>query len=129
MCIRDRNNETTTTTDSQGTLLTAAALNNGAWGAQGSNGGQVTFAAYGTALTGDVIVDDSSTLDMKLLSDTATAPVPSSLTGAINAVQSTSTKVSLTLDAASTWVVTADSHLTALTESDGDTKYSNIRCV
>jgi hypothetical protein len=119
-------NDTQYAGDSQGTLLTAAALNSGTWGAAGSNGGNVTLTAYGTALTGDVIVDANSTVSLTLNEDAATTPVPSSLTGAINAANSGSTKVSLTLDATSTWVVTADSFLTALTNADSTN--SNITC-
>jgi hypothetical protein len=116
-------NDTSTTTNNSGTLLTAAALNSGTWGAAGSNGGNVTFTAYGVALTGDVIVDSISTAALTLNADgSGTA---SSLTGAINKANTGKT-VNLTLDATSTWVVTGTSYLTTLT--DADTSYSNITC-
>ncbi len=105
-------NDTATATDSNGTLLTAAAL--GTWGTAGSNGGNVTFTAYGETLAGDVVVDANSTAALTLNADTATPAVPSTLTGAINAANSGSKTVSLTLDSASTWTVTATSWLTAL---------------
>jgi hypothetical protein len=105
-------NNTSTTTDSSGTLLTAAALS--AWGTTGSNGGNVTFTAYGEALTGDVIVDQYSTAALTLKEDSATTPVPSTLTGAINNAKSVGT-ASLTLDPASSWTVTNTSYLTSLT--------------
>lgn len=107
-------NKTPTATDSQGTLLTAAALNSGTWGTAGSNGGNVTFTAYGETLTGDVIVYVNSAVALTLKADTATPAVPSTLTGAINHANSGSKTVSLTLDSASTWIVTATSYLTAL---------------
>jgi hypothetical protein len=116
-------NDTSTTTDNYGTLLTAAALNSGTWGAAGSNGGNVTFTAHGVTLTGDVIVDAISTAALTLNADgLGTA---SSLTGAINNANTAKT-VSLTLDATSTWVVTGTSYLTTL--SDDDTSYGNITC-
>jgi hypothetical protein len=117
-------NDTPTSSDSQGTLLTAAALNSGTWGASGSNGGSVTFTAKGETLTGDVIVDANSTAALTLNQDSA--KVASKLTGAINNANSGSTTVSLTLDAASSWVVTGDSYLTKLT--DANASYGNISC-
>jgi hypothetical protein len=85
-----------------------------AWGTTGSNGGNVTFTAYGEALTGDVIVDQYSTAALTLKEDSATTPVPSTLTGAINNAKSVGT-ASLTLDPASSWTVTNTSYLTSLT--------------
>jgi hypothetical protein len=105
-------NNTSTTTDSQGTLLTAAALNSGTWGAAGSNGGNVTFTAQGETLTGDVIVDQYSTAALSILKDGS--GTGSTLAGAINAANSGSTSVGLTLDSASTWTVTGTSYLTTL---------------
>jgi len=117
-------NDTPTSSDSQGTLLTAAALYDGTWGASGSNGGNVTFTAKGETLTGDVIVDANSTAALTLNQDSA--KVASKLTGAINNANSGSTTVSLTLDAASSWVVTNDSYLTTL--NNADSTNSNITC-
>jgi len=116
-------NKTSTTTDSYGTLLTAEALNPGTWGTAGSDGGNVTFTAYGETLIGDVIVDDISTAAVVLKVDSS--GTASSLTGAINSADTGKT-VSLTLDATSKWVVTGTSYLTTLT--DADTTYSNITC-
>jgi hypothetical protein len=116
-------NDTSTTSDSYGTLLTAAALNPGTWGTSGADGGNVTFTAKGVTLTGDVIVDDISTASLKLSVDSS--GTISSLTGAINNADSGKT-VSLTLDAKSSWVVTGTSYLTSLT--DADSSYSNITC-
>jgi len=102
-------NDTSTTTDSQGTLLTAAAL--GPFGTSGSNGGNVTFTAQGETLTGDVIVDASSGAALSILQDGS--GTPSTLPGAINHNNQGKT-VSLTLDPVSTWTVTGDSYLTTL---------------
>ena len=92
-------NNTPYSGNANGTLLTAAALNSGT---TGSNGGSVLFNAYGETLVGDVIVDSISTVNLSLAEDGAS--VPSMLTGAINAANSGGT-VSLSLDAASVWVV------------------------
>jgi len=110
-------------TGSNGTLLTAAALNSGT---ADHNGGTVTFDAFGETLTGDILVDSISSATISLAADTATVPVPTTLTGAINSANSGGT-VGLTLDATSTWVVTGDSYLTTL--NDAVSNYSNITCL
>ncbi len=123
-----------TVNNSCGTLLLSS------WNDQWSNSNQygyATFLVYGTALTGDVIVGDGcldSTCATRDTSSTAAITLNadqagngSSLTGAINPTDTGQT-ASLTLDPASYWRVTGTSYLTNLTESDGDTKYSNITC-
>ena len=97
--------------------------------------GYATFKAYGTTLTGNIIVGDtclssacstrdtSSTAAIYLYEDSSSTG--SSLTGAINTADTGKT-VSLTLDSASKWAVTGTSYLTTLT--DADTTYSNITC-
>jgi hypothetical protein len=108
-----------TITNNVATLLTAEALNSGTWGTSGSNGGLVTFTADGTTLTGNVIVDDISTLALSLTNS-------SSLTGAINTAN-TGKNVALTLDSTSTWNVTAKSYLTKLSgETISGTTITNI---
>jgi hypothetical protein len=111
---------TSTGANREGILLTAEALDSGQWGTAGANGGNVTFAAKGTALTGGVIVDGISSAALFLVEDDA--GTGSSLTGAINSANTGKT-VSLTLDQGSTWTVTGSSYLTALTGLDlsGDT--------
>ena len=106
-------NNTATLTNRDGTLLTAGALPGA--GATGSNGGQVSFSAQGTALTGDVIVDGLSTAAMSILADGS--GTGSSLTGAINPAD-TARAVTLTLDPASDWFVTTTSYLTSLAGLD-----------
>jgi hypothetical protein len=94
-------------TNNVGTLLTAEALNSGTWGTAGSNGGKVTFTASGTALTGNVIVDDISTAAVSLTD-------ASTLSGEVNNA-ATGETVSLALDSTSNWTVTGTSYLTTLT--------------
>jgi hypothetical protein len=97
--------------------------------------GYATFKAYGTTLTGNIIVGDTclssacgtrdttSTAALYLYKDTA--GTGSTLTGAINNADTGKT-VSLTMDTASKWIVTGTSYLTALT--DANTSYGNITC-
>jgi hypothetical protein len=114
-------NTTPTDANANGTLLTAAALNSGT---TGSNGGVANFNAIGEALTGDIIVDAISTVNLSLAADTATPAVPSTLTGTINGANVSGATVNLTLDATSTWVVTGNSYLTTLNNAGS----GNITC-
>ncbi|MGH9604665.1 MAG: Ig-like domain repeat protein [Terracidiphilus sp.] len=102
---------TATAANPYGTLLTAQALNAGAWGTAGTNGGNVVFTAQGTALTGDVIVGSASTAALSILEDSS--GTGSTLTGAIDSAN-TAKSVTLTLDPASLWVVTGTSYVTNL---------------
>ena len=90
-----------------GVLVKAAS---GDWGTSGSNGGSVFLTANGQTLTGDLVADDLSSLTLSLTSS-------SLLAGAINANHSAK-EADLTLDSMSTWSVTADSYLSALTLSN-----------
>jgi hypothetical protein len=76
----------------------------------------------GSVRIGDVVVDSVSTADITLASSDNAI---STLTGAIN-TENTGSSVSLTMDAASQWVVTGASYLTSLTNSDSSN--SNITC-
>jgi cyclophilin family peptidyl-prolyl cis-trans isomerase len=91
-----------------GTPMSAAA---GKWGTSGSNGGTAILAADDQSLTGDVVADEISSVILTLTKG-------SSLVGAINA-DDMANEARLTLDATSTWNVTADSYLTSLTLSGG----------
>jgi hypothetical protein len=100
-----------------GTLVRAAA---GDWGSPGSNGGTVFLEANGQALSGDLVADNLSSITIKLTGG-------SSLLGAIDA-DATAQTAYLELDPSSTWTVTADSHLTCLTDPDGisGTQITNV---
>jgi hypothetical protein len=91
-----------TVNNSSGTLLKAAA---GSWGTSGSNEGIIKFTADGVSLTGSMICDAISSI-------TATFKNSSSLTGAIDSA-------ALSLDATSSWTVTATSYLTTFSDPDG----------
>ncbi len=90
----------------EGSLLIVSA---GRWGKDGSNGGNCTFNTKDQTLEGSILVDAISSLKLTLSS--------SQFTGSIE----NSGNVSLTLDAGSTWTLTADSYVTSF---DGDA--SNI---
>ena len=85
-----------------GILVDAAT---GDWGTSGSNGGTVLLTADDEALTGDLVADDVSSIAATLQNGTT-------LTGAIDTA-------ALTLDATSSWIVTANSALTSLTDPSG----------
>jgi hypothetical protein len=111
-------NDTPITPGGNGTLLEAEAFNNS------TVPSNVTFTAKGETLTGDVIVDAVSTAALTLNEDTS--KTGSKLTGAINNAGSAGT-VSLALDSASSWTVTATSNLANLTDpSISGTAVSNI---
>ncbi|HVO43032.1 MAG TPA: hypothetical protein VMT34_10430 [Aggregatilineales bacterium] len=92
---------------SSGILVKVAS--NDRWGTQGSNGGTVVFTANKQTLTGNLVADSASSI-------TATFQNGSSLTGSIN-TDNTAKAANLTLDASSTWTVTADSYLASLSDA------------
>ncbi len=85
------------------------------WGTPGSNGGNLTFTAKNQTLTGDIVCDEISVVSLGLFQ-------ASSLTGAIDTANSGTVSLSLSSDA--TWEVTADSHISSLT--DDDASFNNI---
>ena len=83
-----------------GTLLIVSA---GRWGKDGKNGGDCTLNAKAQTLTGDIQVDAISSLTLNLTEG-------SSFTGAVTGEG----KISVTLDASSTWTLTGDSYVASL---------------
>lgn len=86
-----------------GVLLKAAADR---WGTSGSNGGHAIVKASAQKLAGDVVVDAISTVTITLRGGSAWI-------GALDEAGSAKS-ASLTLDATSSWTVTANSHVGAL---------------
>ena len=88
------------------------------WGTPGQNGGQVKFTAREEVLSGNITVDSISSLDLYLLDS-------SSYTGAISVkeneeeTEKTEEPVSVSLDASSKWVVTANSSISNLSVEEG----------
>ncbi|MCR5826702.1 MAG: S-layer homology domain-containing protein [Oscillospiraceae bacterium] len=99
--------------NNDGDFLRAEAA---AWGSSGSNGGLVTMTLNDQDVSGDIVLDSISTLDLRLTDD-------SDYVGTING-ENTAQSVTLTLDADSTVTLTGDSYVTAL--SNADTANSNI---
>lgn len=88
------------------TLLRVCGNNSSrGWGQVGSNGADMKFAATNQTLTGKIIVDEISSLELTLSEY-------SSFEGSINENQEGGT-VSVTLDANSTWTLTGDSYITS----------------
>ena len=97
-----------TNNDSSGVFLRAAAAG---WGKDGSNGGQVTLNADGQTITGDMIVDSVSNLNLYLKGN-------SSYTGAVNS-SGQQGGVYVEIESGSTWTLTGDSYITSLTCAEG----------
>ncbi|MDD6551614.1 MAG: hypothetical protein PUF16_07515 [Lachnospiraceae bacterium] len=115
----DLNNVKITNKDSDNVLLKVAA---GAWGTSGKNGGTVTLTAKKQTLSGNITVDDVSSLTMKLTKK-------SSFTGTINSGKQEGT-VDVTVEKGSTWTLTGDSYVSSLTNkgtinTNGHTLYVN----
>lgn len=83
------------------------------WGKQGENGADVKMSLASQSVSGDIVVDDISTLDLNLSS--------SDITGAINSDNSGGSIV-LTLDGSSSITLTGDSYVT---EFNGDISQIN----
>ena len=83
------------------------------WGKQGENGADVKMILESQSVSGDIVVDDISTLDLTLSS--------SDITGAINSDNSGGNIV-LTLDENSSITLTGDSYVT---EFNGDISQIN----
>ena len=117
-------------TQADGTYLLLVAGNNSSrgWGTAGSNGGNVTFNLSGQEISGDVQVDSISTLEMNIANS-------SSFTGSINSDGTEASSLSVTIDATSTWTLSADSYVSAFNGSldnvvtNGHTLYVNGNAV
>ena len=89
--------------DTDGMLLRAAAAG---WGSEGSNGGHVTFTMADEQIVGDIVVDSVSELNLYLADGTV-------YEGAINSADEGAVYVEI--ESGSTWVLTGDSYVDALT--------------
>ena len=93
-------NNTIVNNDASGALLRAQA---GAWGTSGSNGGHVTLTLDNQTVSGDIYIDDISTLTLILKNR-------SSFTGTING-DNTAKSIVVELSADSTITLTGDSYV------------------
>ena len=105
--------------DADGVFLRAEAAG---WGSSGSNGGKVNLYLNNQTLTGDIVVDEISVLNMYMGAETT-------YTGAINA--DNEGEVYVQIETGSKWVLTGDSYITSLTcdadaiDLNGHTLYIN----
>ena len=111
---------------SSGILAQVSGNNTEGLGEPGENGGDFSLTGVGQVLSGDVTVDAISAFSLKLTNG-------SIYTGAIDA-SNVGASVSVLLDETSSWTLTADSHVDALTnlktdltniQSDGFLLYYN----
>ena len=112
-CTITLENNTIINNDSSGNFLRAKA---DSWGNTGSNGGEVTLVMTNQEATGNIVIDDISTLDMNMSTN-------SYYEGTING-DNTAKSITLTLDSSSKIKLTGDSYITSL--EDEDLEYSNI---
>lgn len=102
--------------DSEGVFLKATA---GKWGTSGSNGGNVTLNMINQKVSGDIIIDNISTLVLTMKSGSV-------LAGAIDK-ENQAKNVTLTMSSDSILSLTADTYLDSLINDDGTNTniYSN----
>ena len=97
-----------TNEDEDGVFLRAEAAG---WGNEGSNGGKVNMNASGQVISGDMLVDDVSALNLYLRDKSA-------FTGSINS-SGQAGDVYVEIEDGSTWTLTADSYVSGLTVGEG----------
>ena len=90
--------------DTEGVFLRVAAAG---WGSEGSNGGHVTLQAQDQTITGDLLVDDVSSLNLYLRGGSV-------MESAVNP-DGEAGQVYVELDDDAVWTLTGDSYITALT--------------
>ena len=80
------------------------------WGTPGSNGGDFTFTGIHQILTGDILANNLSSINLNLTQGTT-------FSGAVNP-DNTAKAITIHLDEKSTWNVTADSYVTKLIDAN-----------
>jgi len=88
------------------------------WGTAGSNGGTVTFTGIGQQLDGNISVDSISSLNLYLLQGSEYTGAMSITQNAVN-TKATDAPITVNLSKDSTWIVTADSTISALNAEEG----------
>ena len=109
-------NNTITNNDSDGAFLKATTAK---WGTSGSNGGNVTLNMTNQKASGDIIIDNISTLALTMKSGSV-------LVGAIDK-ENQAKSITLTMSSDSVLSLTADTYLDSLTNDDSTNSniYSN----
>lgn len=105
-----------------GTYLFLVAGNDGSrgWGSEGSNGGTCAVNLTEQTISGDIMVDSISKMDMTISNS-------SSYTGAINSAGTTASSLSVTIDDSSTWSLTGDSYITKFNGSMDQVKLNGYK--
>ena len=101
-------------------LLQVEGNDSNSWGTAGSNGGTVTFTAYGETLSGDISVDTISSLDFYLLDGTTYTGAFTITENEVN-TNATDSPVIVNVSSDSTWVVTENTTISGLNAEDGAT--------
>ena len=101
--------------DNTGNFLKISASK---WGTSGKNGGTVTLNAKNQKITGNILVDSISTLDLSLKNG-------SSFAGTINN-ENTAKTINITLDSNSSITLTGDSYITSLNNEVSDNSNINF---
>jgi len=99
-------------------LLQIEGNDSNSWGTAGSNGGTVTFTAYGETLEGNISVDTISSLDAYFLDGTTYTGITTITTNATN-TSVTESPITINIDSNSKWVVTDDCTVSNLNVEDG----------
>ena len=109
-------NNTITNNDSDGAFLKSTTAK---WGTSGSNGGNVTLNMTNQKASGDIIIDNISTLELTMKSGSV-------LVGAIDK-ENQAKSITLTMSSDSVLSLTADTYLDSLTNDDSTNSniYSN----
>lgn len=108
--------ENNTIVNNSGDLL---RVQSGKWGTSGSNGGNVTLSLINQKLSGNIVIDSISSLNLNISNGSV-------YTGSINN-DNTSKNINLTLSSDSTLLLTGDTYITSLTNEllDNSNIYSN----
>ena len=107
-------NVTIVNNETDGYLL--RVVGNGRWGNVGSNGGNLVFTCSNQTLTGDILVDNISTLKMTL-TDNSTYTGSINITENANATSTVDNNVAVTVEAGSTWTLTGNCTISTLTNN------------
>ena len=112
-----------TNNDSSGNFLRAEAQN---WGTSGSNGGNVTLNASGQNISGNIIVDSSSSLTLNLTnSSTYSGAInPDSSSSSSTGISSQSGTVNVVIGSGCTLTLTGNSYVSSLT-NNGSINYGS----